>query len=71
MSGKKHIECGVGVGQMGMNLEALLESLILNHTLKASSAEHRHPPRSHSIALLSVALRGMLSQLCAVVVDVQ
>lgn len=65
VSGKKHIECGVGVGQMGMNLEAFLESLILNHlTLKASSAEHRHPPRSDGTALLSVALRVMLSQLC-------
>lgn len=28
VSGKKHIECTVGVGQMGMNLEALLELLI-------------------------------------------
>lgn len=28
VSGKKHIECGVGVGQMGMNLEAFLELLI-------------------------------------------
>lgn len=65
VSGKKHIERGVGVGQMGMNLEALLESLILNHlTLNASSAEHHPPPRSHGTALLSVASRGMLSQLC-------
>lgn len=65
VSGKKHTECGVGVGQMGMNLEAFLESLILNHfTLKASSAEHCHPPRSDGTALLSVALREMLSQLC-------
>lgn len=65
VSGKKHMECRVGVGQMGMNLEALLESLILNHlTLKTTSAEHRHPPRSQGTALLSVALRVMLSQLC-------
>lgn len=28
VSGKNHTECGVGVGQMGMNLEALLELLI-------------------------------------------
>lgn len=65
VSGKKHIECGVGVGQMGMNLEALLESLILWIILLSK------PPVQNTIILqgptaplLSVELRVMLSQLC-------
>lgn len=48
VSGKKHIECGVGVGQMRKNPVAFLELLILNHLPTNLLSK---PPVQHTIIL--------------------